>query len=481
MKKIDTNNTIWVAPAGGEEQRGTYELPYTDVGKALANAQPGQKVILRPGRYEGDTTIECSGTEHYPITVISEEPEGAEIVNGCWYFYDTSDLIISGLAFRDSPTGGLSIVGACHRNRFEKLRFRNCGGEDRTAATVLFGGSGGSCNVVEECTFHRDAQALNEQPSVENASVGLMILEGDRDGGEAIRDFVIRRNTFVNYSYGILVGARDAAEGEYGHLIEYNRVENCSAGGIMVKCGDTSVRGNTVRNIRRGGVSVVAGKASEVRDNRIMECENGIEVCGAGHTIANNCVVRSRLSGIRVSGKVRPELRAGSNIIVENNTLIERNGHRAEGASGHIAGGRDASAGVHVDAGVTCVVQNNLFCGSGKPQSIDPSGEKTTRCFARANAVCGGLSIEGWTVEEVEFAEYDNDDFDNRSGFGAQGWMVSHNAAEPDEEPAGEILWDEIDEEPEDIPERTESGVNTLIRDVDREEIVKRALFGDEE
>ena len=413
---LDTDNPsiLWISPSANGSGDGTFENPFGAIEGALAVVKPGTTIMLKGGVYRRDATFDISGTLHQPIRIVAEQGADVEVRNACWFFYDVTDLIVSNLTFRDAPSGAVSVIGACSRNRFDNLRFIGCGVRAEKSCTFFFGGSGGSCNAVENCRFER-------APLKPMAAAAIMVSEGNGEGGAPLTNHVFRKNRIVNYDYGILAGTSDAPAGQFGHIIEYNTLEQCRVEGILVKCGDTVVRGNRVVGCLHRSISISAGNGSVVASNRILDCAHGIAVHGNGHSITNNCIVRCGSEAVRVCGPA-------SNILVENNTCIDCG--TPEGSSGTAR-----VAGVRIDAGTTSIVRQNLFYGEGKPVAYDgdpaqPEGKKTL--FIKDNAAAGRCkAIDGAVAAKAVFKNGGDGDFTNDSGYGAGGWVLTPETFDP--------------------------------------------------
>ena len=430
---------VWVTPGEDVSGEGSYANPFRSVSKAVECAQPGQTVVLKGGLYQGDVTIQKNGLIDKPLRIIAEKDAEVICSEACWYMYDVSDVILSGLVFRDSPGIALSVVGKCLRNRFEFLSFVNCGTSVKESCTLFLGGSGQACNVVESCYFERAADTSVKGHS-SNVSIGLLISEGDYQEGEPNCDCIITKNRFANYGYGILVGSQDSTSGEYGHQVTYNTLENCFAEGIMVKCGDILVKGNKVKNCAQNAISVVAGKSSIVEENRIVFCGRGIRVAGKGHTVANNCIARCQQEAITVLSKSSPDAAPASNIIIEQNTCVNW------GGKSHAM---EKQGGVVIGAGTSCVVRKNLFHGQGKPYTVLDAGQRkrgkksliggAACCLIADNITSGGCEeMDGCARNEVAFASISHDNYDNDSGYGASGWWLKHGPIDIKEQPGDE-------------------------------------------
>jgi hypothetical protein len=433
MYEKNDPSILWIAPSAGGGN-GTHENPFGDIGHAVAIVKPGMTIVLTAGVYGRDTTFDISGTIHQPIRIAADPGADVEIRSACWFFYDASDIIVSGIVFRDAPVGAVSVIGACARNRFEGLRFVNCGKRGTASCTLFFGGSGGSCNMVESCRFERAAPGTAAAAARGSAaqSIGLMVSEGDIDGGAPIVDHVFRKNYFVNYDYGILVGAGDAPAGQYGHIVEYNTVEQCRSEGILVKCSDTMVRGNRVAGCPNNSLAIGAGRGSVVDSNRVLDCGHGIRVNGDGHTVANNCIVRCSGEAIGVNGASKTqERRAASNLLIENNTCVDC-------GTGAGNGGAARVAGVRIDAGTTSIVRQNLFYGAGKPYLY--SGDAARNNGKKSSLIIENIAagrceaMEGASAAAVAFKNAALDDFTNDSGCGANGCVLAPDAFDPEDE-----------------------------------------------
>jgi hypothetical protein len=424
MVENNDSSIIWVSPSVKRSGDGTREKPFDDIDRAIAIVKPGMTILLRAGVYSRDRTFDISGTIHQPIRIAAETGAVVEIRSACWFFYDVSDVVISGLTFNNAPGGAVSLIGACTRNRFDGLRFINCGKAGVASSTLFFGGSGGSCNVVENCRFEHEATG-----AAETIRVGLMVSDGDGDGGEPIIDHVFRKNYFVNYDYGVLIGTGDAPAGQYGHIVEYTTVVQCGTAGILVKCGDTTVRNNRVMKCPASGIAVAAGRASVIESNRIEDCGTGIQVNGDGHTVVNNCIVRCRGEAIGVNGETAmQERRAASNILIENNTCIDC-------GTVQDRDGEMRVAGVRIDNGTTAIVRRNLFSGEGKPYLCAGGAAADTRAATKLiieNIAAGGCEgIEGAAAAGVTFKNAVGDDFSNDSGWGAAGAVLTPATFDP--------------------------------------------------
>ncbi|MBN1306945.1 MAG: right-handed parallel beta-helix repeat-containing protein [Chitinispirillaceae bacterium] len=432
----DNPDLIWINPGSPCDGHGSFEQPYSSIEEGLKRIRPGQALILFPGNYVSDLTIQVSGTARRPIHICAAPGATVTISSACWFFYDTSDLVVSGLTFTDAQSGAISVIGRCSRNRFDDLRFINCGVHKEAACALYFGGAGGCCNIVENCSFEHAPREKYGGITPNNASIGLMIAQGDAATGSPIVNSLVRRNRFVNYGYGILVGGEESGAVRCGHIIEYNTVQNCSHGGILIKSGDTLARGNVVEGCPGDALSVQSELDCTVEGNRIIDCLRGIVVRGRGHTVADNCLVRCGGGAIRVDGASAPHCGASSNCFIERNTFVN--------CSSPSDGDDPPVAGILIDAGTTGIVERNLIYGAGKPYAVVQAsrparrrGGRTsrgedTRFVIRDNAADGGCSLlDGVETIAVKFADPARDDYRNGCGSGASGWVLAPQGFDP--------------------------------------------------
>ena len=440
---------IWVSSHNNGQGEGSFEHPYASVAKAIECALPGQTVVLKSGIYTGNVTISNGGAIDKPLRIMAQEDGLVQWRESCWYFYDVSDIICSGIVFKDSPDMAMAVMGKCERNRFERMKFVNCSFMKENACTFFFGGSGQACNVVESCEFEGPADIPAMQDKTAGVPVGILIAEGDFQGGEPNRDFIISKNSVTRYGYGILVGSQDSTLDEYGHQVTYNKIEHCIAEGIMAKCGDTLVKGNNIRYCAHS-ISLAAGTGSIVEDNRILDCEKGIRVAGIGHTVSNNCIIRCLGGAISVLSGSMPQSPAASNAVIEHNTMIDWDDNGVSNATA-----------ILIEPGTSSVIRKNLFCGKGRPyavvgQAVNKKAKQALISLSKTllvkdNAVCGlGEPLDGAVSATVSFVSAPLDNYTNDSGYGARGWMLSPEAYEPgpDVEPVCMPEYANADSEP---------------------------------
>jgi hypothetical protein len=283
---MDDPRNIWISADAGDDGTGTFESPFSEMASALKKVSPGQYIVLMPGIYSGDLTIDISGEEKAPVYITAQNQGESIVENGCWYFYDTSDLVVSGMTFKNARHGAVSVMGKCLRNRFHDIDFVDCGTDGKASCTFYFGGSGARFNIVENCRFSRSGSAGKNTISTEDAAVGLMISDGGNDA--PITNHIVRSNSFSGYDRAIIIGSGSELEFDSGHTADLNKIDGCAFDGIVIKCADVQARGNEISKCAGAGIVLGGGEGSEVDGNLITGCGCGIMVNGISHTIIGN-------------------------------------------------------------------------------------------------------------------------------------------------------------------------------------------------
>jgi pectate lyase-like protein/parallel beta helix pectate lyase-like protein len=111
----------YVAPGGSDQNPGTARAPFKTIQKAADVASAGDTVLVRPGRYTGESRIVSlsrSGGPDSPITFISEQKWGA-LLDGrdgqsdeAWYFGPgVGHVRVEGFEIRDLQAHGFDFYG----------------------------------------------------------------------------------------------------------------------------------------------------------------------------------------------------------------------------------------------------------------------------------------------------------------------------------------------------------------------------------
>lgn len=434
---------IFVSSNYNGDCNGSEEAPFNTVTKALELAGPGSRIILKEGLYSESLSIQTSGTISEPIKIEAKKGENVEITSP-WFIYDSSDIIISSIKFKDISSQALSIIGTCERNSFNNLSFENCGTDSKTPCTLFIGGSGSNCNVIEKCSF------LNESTS---KVIGIIISEGNSDEeAKPNCNIIIRENSFKGFDTALIVGTREEEEinGLYGHIIEGNIITDCINEGIRLRGGDISIKDNIIKKCGKFGITIKSGTEQTISFNRFDECKTAISIESDDILIRQNIFINSESNTIEIN---RVKSSSRGSVAINHNTFVQPS----------------ESKGVCIFLSETrpLIARKNLLFNSSNiinEEMINKTSflEKNYCDIESSdNNLCPFLQFEG--------SDLINDNYSTETGFGAAGWQV-----EGEDIPRSEKIVVKS-------PLEGENVVDELINEVDSKELYSRSFFINQE
>ena len=271
---------------------------YATIGEAVAEAQDGDTVLVRPGTYRESVTIERAITlrgDGDRMSINWESGGGEHLV-----LEETTANVLN-LTFR-AEVGETILYGAA--------AIRILGGAPRLTNLYLSKGHLGIVIRGQGSPFIRGC-LIHAGPSVGiyasgGASVRIEDNEifGNRLAGIELEDegteLVITGNT-ISAGHGSGIFVHDGASG----TIEGNLIFGNALGGIEVRDEGTApvIRKNTIRRCQGGGIFVHEGAGGTIEGNLIFgNARAGIEVrdVGTAPVIRNNTIRDGRGAGIVV-------------------------------------------------------------------------------------------------------------------------------------------------------------------------------------
>src|SRR5438045_642099 len=258
---------------------------------ALANALPGDCIVLSNGNYSG-FTVTKSGTVANPIQIYAANLGGATNNSGIIKLAGVSNVVLSGLTLTTSG-GSLTVDGTsrhvavaltnCISCRVTHCDFKLAGIAGGTAF-VMIGGPSYS-NRVDHCDFGPNSVGTGTHFiwPVGNSTISGVSSPQDRTPwamGYGPFNPNIARYTQVDHNYfhdqasgvgEIMVLGAFGMTGDYQDtftLIEYNLFENCDGDPEIIssKSSSNTIRYNTVRT-SAGVFSLRAGNHGQVYGN----------------------------------------------------------------------------------------------------------------------------------------------------------------------------------------------------------------------
>ncbi|MFE7108153.1 chondroitinase-B domain-containing protein [Streptomyces sp. NPDC057575] len=296
---------------------------------AINAAVPGDRIIVADGTYTVPSggAINVSGkngTSAAPITIVSKSRGGA-VLRGerSFVFADSSNITVSGFAFRQSTT--LEIPASCSSIRLTRNDFQHVDTGDPYWVVVR-----ANDTKIDRNHFH------------DKTTAGIFLVVDGPGSTDMAQNIQILRNHFSNHSFAgdnggesIRLGVSGRALSGAHAVVEYNLFEHADGDpeAISVKSSDNTIRYNTIRN-SRGGIVLRHGNRSRVEGNYLIGGSEGVRLYGNDHVIVNNylsglsaraLVVGSGTTRDHNSGETQDERRgndACDRAVIVHNTLI---------------------------------------------------------------------------------------------------------------------------------------------------------------
>jgi poly(beta-D-mannuronate) lyase len=289
---------------------------------AVAQARPGDRVMVADGVYATPVKIANSGTAAAPITIAAQNAGKATITSANGFqLAGAKHVVIAGFTFADQ--GGLDVPVTAAAVRVT----RNTFGSNKSGAYLSVSADD---TEVDHNTF-------------QNKRTAGVYLQVNGPGAHGMAQRVhVHHNYFFNHQFkganggeSIRFGLSGRQHGSAHGLIEYNLFEKADGDSeaISVKSSDNVVRYNTLINTR-GTISLRHGWNTLVEGNFVIGGRSGIRFFGNNHTIINNVVQDTDGQPLEVGGgEIRDDTRsttaheAADHCIVAFNTLQKASGN----------------------------------------------------------------------------------------------------------------------------------------------------------
>ncbi len=278
--------TFYVAPTGDDTANGSSATPWKTLQRAAQNAQPGDLIIARPGRYAG-LYLSQSGTAANPITfqgepgaiIDSRNPTTTDGIN----LEGASYIVIEGLSLQNGGTitrAGIRSVTNHHiviRNNYIDNMGRwgiltgfsddvtiehNVTSRSQIEHGIYVSNSCVNPIVRNNVVWGNNANGIHMNGDVSLGGNGLVlnalvekniIYDNGRAGGSGINGDGVQHSKIVNnllynnHASGISLYRIDGADGAKNNLVAYNTILMASDGrwALNIQNGST---GNRVRN-----------------------------------------------------------------------------------------------------------------------------------------------------------------------------------------------------------------------------------------
>jgi len=271
----------------------------SQLASALANARPGDHIVLADGTYTGSFVLTVPGTAANPIVVKAANKLGAVISGG---FQIRADYqILWGLVFA-SGSGLQTWTG----NFCKVLRCKFDGGiQSNDASTIELRGS--DCEIAR-CEFANQrsrAITVNVQGGARRALVRYNWFHDVVDNG-------------ANFNAAVRIGQSSLEENTTAScIVEYNLFERYDARygeTVALKSCDNTVRFNTLIDCRISAIQSRVGHRNAINGNIVKDqtgAAGGIRVMDRDNVLLGNVLIGSGMRFEVFAGNRRPDDKDG--------------------------------------------------------------------------------------------------------------------------------------------------------------------------
>jgi poly(beta-D-mannuronate) lyase len=311
---------------------GFVEFSIQDINKRIADAKPGESIIIPDGEYRDIRLYaKTSGSASAFIHLQAQTP-GKVIITGSSQICISGKFIeVSGFLFQDVQSKNEAVLFSEATDCIlSDCAFIRCGDPKSTFSKIVFMQSSSKRNTIRHCYFN------------ESISMSVSVKASNTREGSGNTDNIIERNYFrnisrlsVNGQEPVQLGQDQATFGDMSlrTIVEYNLFDHTDGDSEIIsnKSSYNIIRYNTFRDCKaelmlRGGTNV------RVEGNFIFNCYTGIIIHGDHHTIINNYIENCG-NGIRLdasqyrTGTFRNREESGtyqtaSNCLIANNTIV---------------------------------------------------------------------------------------------------------------------------------------------------------------
>ena len=389
-------NCLLVVPTTVEARE--YVASLSEVSDCLRKAQPGDRIIVRPGTYS-DNTLKWQGvgTEAKPITIEAQQP-GTVILSGKTSMQVAGEhLVISGFYFRGVVPTRRGVVDFAIGDRYANhCRLTDCVMDDcntpRRDVVSSYIVLSGRYNRVDHCTL------------TGKCTLGVTLLVNLNGEGCLENYHQIDHNYFgprdvygSNGAETMRIGTSQQSYLSSRTIVEDNLFERCN-----------------------GEVEVISVKSSDntIRRNTLLECEGVVALRhGRRNVVEQNCFIgnnRRNTGGIRI---------VDADHRVVGNTFYQLAGQRFFSALGVMYGVPNSLPNRYVTVR-DVTISGNIFFDC---RSIDmETGKDAERTEAPQNVVFADNIVSSNAKDKPKLPS----DKAMRKGRGAS-WHASEPAAEP--------------------------------------------------
>lgn len=362
---------FFVSPSGIDGGAGTKAAPWKTIQHAASRLQPGDTAHVLPGTYHEKVQIRVSGTPGKPVTL---QAEGQVIVSGkgvdgenIFLVENRSHVRLVGFDIRENlgckDGSGVRVRGAGSHIEIRNCRIHDIRGKDAMGITIY----GDAEEPVSDLVIDG-----NEIYDCDPAQSEALTLNGNVTGFQVTNNVVRDVNNIgIDFIGGEKWANKDVTKVVRNGVCRGNHVARCrsSYGGGYA-----------------AGIYVDGGRDIVIEDNKVTECDLGIEVGAenkhattSGITVRRNLIYRNDKAGLVFGGYEKSAGRVKNcvftaNVCFQNHQHKDQNGEIwiqwAEGnkVSGNTfwAGEENPLAQVDSGAGANTLAENRYYSDAGE-------------------------------------------------------------------------------------------------------------------
>jgi poly(beta-D-mannuronate) lyase len=305
----------WPSLAATTPRTVTVSTPAA-LASAVANARPGDRVMVADGVYGAAIKVNRSGTASAPITIAAQNAGQARLTTpDAIQLGAVSHVVIQGFTF--TGNGGLDVPVSAAAVRITRNTFAS----NKSGAFL---------------SVSADATEVDHNAFLNKSTAGVYLQVNGPGAHGMAKNVHIHHNYFFNHHFGganggesIRLGLSGRQHGDAHALVEYNLFEkaNGDSEALSVKSSNDIIQYNTFLN-GRGTLSLRHGWGTLVQGNFILGGTSGIRFFGNNHVIINNVVQGTTGQALEIGGgEIRDDTRsttaheAADHCVVEFNTF----------------------------------------------------------------------------------------------------------------------------------------------------------------
>jgi poly(beta-D-mannuronate) lyase len=274
--------SMLVAPVGRVcAVQETLVTSISELQKAVAQAGPGDVIVLKDGAYTEACKLTGKGTKDNPIVVRSQTIGGADLKGGI----SVNGEYVTLLGFSFTGKGGVSFAGKGHR-------MSRCHMDNVQAQKWLTAGPDCRELEIDYCLFENKQVNRRKKTGSQVIQIWVQnmsenhhihhnhfrnIPKGKGSNGFETMQLITRGNPF------------NPKGGDAGFVVEHNLFEQCDGESeiISVKSNGNQLRNNTFLNCQ-GSLVLRHGHRNVASGNIFIGCRGGIRVQGKDQWVVNN-------------------------------------------------------------------------------------------------------------------------------------------------------------------------------------------------